>query len=106
MYVEQDTKEFLIENIISNNSNFRHNSDYKINLNNYLVKLKIKEIWEEIVGKFINDKCDIFLDDFGNLNVQTDIPAIKTELTLRKNQILIEINERANQEIIKKIDIY
>lgn len=106
MIREQDTNEFLIENIISNSSSFRNNSDYKINLNNYLVKLKLKEIWSEIVGKFINDKCEIYLDDFGNLNVQTDIPAIKTELTLRKNQILLEINSRVNKDLIKKIDIY
>ena len=74
-------------------------------LENQIVFEKIKDIWNEIAGDKIAEKCRIIKVDNETLYVETDSSTWRMEITLRKEKIIGEINKSLGQEAIKSIII-
>ncbi len=77
---------------------------------NYIFKtLKVKRIlveeWESIFGKSVSKHCKVRDFDNGLLIIVADDGVWKSELLLRKEQILSKINEKLGTRLVKNISI-
>ncbi|MFO7881885.1 MAG: DUF721 domain-containing protein [Kosmotogaceae bacterium] len=77
---------------------------------NYIFKaLKVKgtlvKEWENIFGKSVSKHCKVKDFDKGLLTIVADDGVWKTELLLRKEQILSKINEKLGARLVKNLRI-
>ncbi|MFW6119783.1 MAG: DUF721 domain-containing protein [Petrotogales bacterium] len=77
---------------------------------NYIFKtLKVKRIlvkeWESIFGKSVSKHCKVKDFDNGLLIIVADDGVWKSELLLRKEQILSKINEKLGASLVRNISI-
>jgi predicted nucleic acid-binding Zn ribbon protein len=70
-----------------------------------LIALRMRDEWEEIVGKTIS-KYTRSINMFGKvLTIHTDVAPLKQELLLGKEQLIIRINEYFNERVVEEIII-
>lgn len=103
MNFEHNENILSIKDLILNNGNLNLN-DNTI-LNNSINKLKLYKQFEEIVGDYIFNKCFLSYEN-NKLKIVTEHNAIKTELFLRKDLILKQLNDHCGEHFLKSIDIY
>ncbi len=66
-------------------------------------EVRLRADWEEIVGKTIARYTrNIYLHNY-ILTIYTDVPALKQELTLGKEQLVARINEHFGERIVQEI---
>lgn len=72
-------------------------------LDSKLKKARIIEAWPEVTGKMItNHTLDLSIKGT-TLFAKLDSPALKTELSYSKNQIIDSLNAAVGEEIISEI---
>ncbi len=60
--------------------------------------LKTLAKWEDVVGKFLAEHCQVERFRSGTLWIKVDGSSWAQELLLRKEQILCKLNEMANEK--------
>ncbi len=76
-------------------------SNYR--LEGKLQKARIIEAWPQVAGEMItNHTRDLYFKG-SKLFVKLDSPALKTELSYQKSQIIKSLNEIVGQEIVSDI---
>ncbi len=76
--------------------------------NRKLQKLRIfsvKSLWEDVVGRKIAERAKVVNFDGGILYIECNDPMWKAELELRKDTLVVKINERIGKDLVKKITI-
>ncbi|TYB87277.1 MAG: DUF721 domain-containing protein [Kosmotoga sp.] len=69
------------------------------------VKSTLNKEWENIFGKTVSKHCRVKNFDNGLLTIVADDGVWKSELLLRKDQILSKINEMLGARLVKNIRI-
>lgn len=108
MNFEQNDNLHTFKDIILDKSNFDKINNKDISnsiLINSINKLKLYKYFEEIVGEYIFNKCFLSFDN-KKLKIITEHNVIKTELLLRKESILKQLNDHCGEHFVKNIDIY
>jgi len=103
MNFEHNDNLLSIKDLILDKNNL-NNMNHSI-LNNSVNKLKLYKYFEEIVGEFIFNKCFLSFEN-KKLKIVTEHNVIKTELLLRKEIIMRQLNEQCGEHFVKNIDIY
>ena len=68
-----------------------------------VTELRLKQEWEEIVGKTIAKYTRNMYYDNGILTIYTDVAPLKQELQLGKQQLIEQINEYLEETAIRDI---
>jgi len=68
-------------------------------------ELRLRNEWEAIVGKTISKYTrNIVIRDY-SLTIYTDVAALKQELLLGKEQLIVRINEYFDEKVVTEIII-
>ena len=67
---------------------------------------RMNEIWPVVVGSYIAKHTSIKAIKFRKLEITTDVSAIRTEILMRKAEIIAQINELAGKFKITEISIF
>ena len=67
---------------------------------------RMNEIWPVVVGSYIAKHTCIKSIKFRKLEITTDVSAIRTEILMRKAEIIAQINELAGKFKITEISIF
>ncbi len=70
-----------------------------------VIELRIKDEWETIVGKTISKYTRSTLLNGKKLTIYTDVAALKQELLLGKDQLVVRINEYFQDRVVDEIII-
>ncbi len=68
-----------------------------------VTELRLKQDWEQIVGKTIAKYTRNMYYDSGVLTIYTDVAPLKQELILGKEQLINNINEYLEETLIRDI---
>jgi predicted nucleic acid-binding Zn ribbon protein len=70
-----------------------------------VIELRMRQEWEEIVGKTISKYTRSIAMHGKNLTIYTDVAPLKQELQLGKEQLIIRINEYFEERVLEDIII-
>jgi predicted nucleic acid-binding Zn ribbon protein len=70
-----------------------------------VVELRMREEWEEIVGKTISKYTRSMALHGKALTIYTDVAPLKQELLLGKEQLIVRINEFFQERVVEEIII-
>ncbi len=66
-------------------------------------EVRLRDDWEEIVGKTIARYTrNLYLRNY-TLTIYTEVPALKQELTFGKEQLIKQINEHFGEHVVQEI---
>jgi predicted nucleic acid-binding Zn ribbon protein len=68
-----------------------------------LQKARVIEAWPKVTGKMITNHTKDMYFKGAKLFVKIDSPALKTELSYSKSQIIEELNKIVGEEVVKDI---
>jgi hypothetical protein len=69
-----------------------------------LLEIEIKEAWKEIVGEFMEKHTgEITALKGGILLVKIDSSACREELSYKKSEIILQLNQKFKKELVKEI---
>ena len=77
----------------------------KSRLKGSIQALKIKDVWENIMGKTISRYTESIKIYGDKLYVTTSIAPLKQELVYQKDQILERVNEALGEKVIREVII-
>lgn len=96
--VDEKLENFKIANLLINNSN-------DTQISKFLFVLNLENHWKRIVGDYIFEKTQISYKNEGILKVYSEYSSIKTEIFLRKESIITQINDLVQSDVIKNIEV-
>ena len=70
-----------------------------------VVELRMRDEWEEIVGKTISKYTRTISLNGKKLTIYTDVAPLKQELLLGKEQLVVRINEYFQERVVEEIMI-
>jgi predicted nucleic acid-binding Zn ribbon protein len=82
---------------------FLHNLVAKTGIDKQLQAASVLEYWAEVVGEGAAKSCTIQKFEYGKLIVHCTAPVWRTELQLRKADIIARLNERAGADVVKEM---
>jgi len=71
-----------------------------------LKEIRLKEQWEEIIGKNIAAKTEKIVIKDGTVHLLVPSSVVKNELRMVKSEIIRRFNEAAGENIIRDLKIY
>lgn len=71
-----------------------------------LKEIRLKEQWEEIIGKSIAAKTEKIIIKDGIVHLLVPSSVVKNELRMVKSEIIRRFNEAAGENIIRDLKIY
>jgi predicted nucleic acid-binding Zn ribbon protein len=71
-----------------------------------LKEIRLKEQWEEIIGKSIAAKTEKIVIKDGTVHLLVPSSVVKNELRMVKSEIIRRFNEAAGENIIRDLKIY
>ncbi len=75
----------------------------KTGLDKKLQEASVLEYWKEIVGETAAKSCIVQRIEHGKLHVHCTSSVWRTELQLRKEDIIRRLNERVGTEVVREI---
>lgn len=72
-------------------------------LDKKLQEVSVLDFWEEIVGAQAAKSCVIKKLEHGIITVHASAPVWRTELQMRKAEVLARLNERVGAEVVQDI---
>jgi predicted nucleic acid-binding Zn ribbon protein len=75
----------------------------KSGLDKKLQEVSVLEYWEEVVGVQAAKSCAIKKIEHGILTVHASAPVWRTELQMRKAEVIARLNERVGASVVQDI---
>ncbi|TAE31558.1 MAG: DUF721 domain-containing protein [Candidatus Kapaibacterium sp.] len=72
-------------------------------LDKKIQEVSVLEYWAEVVGVQGAKACTITKLEYGIITVHTSAPVWRTELQMRKAEVLQRLNERVGTEVVRDI---
>lgn len=96
--VDEKLEKFKIANLLINNGN-------DTQISKFLFAVNLENHWKKIVGEYICEKTQISYKEEGILKVYSEYSTIKTEIFLRKENLITQINDLVQSDVIKNIEV-
>ncbi|MES2767019.1 MAG: DUF721 domain-containing protein [Bacteroidota bacterium] len=74
-------------------------------LDKKLKEYSVPELWMELIGERAARVCEVRRFDHGQLVVEVSAPVWKTELLLRREELMKKLNEKLGSEMVREIII-
>lgn len=75
----------------------------KSGLDKKLLEVSVMEYWHEVVGEKAAKSCAVQRIEHGKLFVHCKSPVWRTELLMRKAEIIARLNERVGSVVVQEI---
>lgn len=75
----------------------------KSGLDKKLLEVSVMEYWQDVVGEKAAKSCVVMRIEYGKLLVHCASPVWRTELQMRKAEVITRLNERVGSTVVNDI---